>query len=84
MTDLSNPNGTVFGLMPQAADRIEALEAKLALARRDALEEAAEVAIRMEREMEVQDECGNEPFYTPEDVAQRIRAIIAAIKGDDK
>jgi predicted phage tail protein len=55
--------------------RAEVAEAQLATARRDALEEAADVAIRMEREMGIQDECGYEPFYTPEDVARFIRAL---------
>jgi hypothetical protein len=64
--------------LERIADRIEELETALATARRDALEEAADVAIRMEREMGIQDECGYEPFYTPEDVAHRIRALAEA------
>lgn len=64
------------GDVTDLAGTIADLEAKLATARRDALEGAAEVAIRMEREMGIQDECGYEPFYTPEDVAHRIRALI--------
>jgi hypothetical protein len=54
---------------------IARLTDQLATARRDALEEAADVAVRMEREMGIQDECGYEPFYTPEDVARFIRAL---------